>query len=111
MTVTVTPDMIVHGERNGMPLAGALRFYLAKESSYQLGQRGAELVAVMEHLWLTRVASGDRAPEATLCMVVECFQQRVTAAPADTHAHLAAIQKGCRDLVQLWHMLDGQEAA
>ena len=109
--VSATPDMIVRGERNGIPLMGGLRFYIAKESAYELGQRGAQLVAVMEHLWLTRVATGESSPEATLCLVLECFQQRVTPAPSDTRAHVAEIEKGCRDFSTLWHLLDGKEAA
>jgi len=111
LTVTVTPDMLVHGERNDVPLIGALRFYTAKESAYQLTEYGAELVAVMLHQWQMHAATGARAPDSDLCMVIECFQHRVTSAPADYAAHLAAIEKGARDFVALWHFLESEEAA
>lgn len=109
--VTVSPNLLVHGERSGKPLVGALRFYLAKESPYQLGVRGAELVAVMEYEWLKRIASGARTPDPELCMVLECIQQRITKAPVDTSSHVAAIERGVREFAALWHLLDDKEAA
>ena len=109
--VTATPDMIVAGSRNGVPLVGALRFYLAKESGYALGQRGAQLVAVMQHMWLTRISTGEKAPDSSLCFVIECFQQRITVAPSDVPAYRSIIEKGCRDLSILWHSMDDKEAA
>lgn len=111
ITVTVTPDLFVHGERNGVPLFGAARFYLAKDYPYQLGRRGAELVATMEHLWCVQNATGARAPEASLCMVLECIQQRVTLAPDDISANAAAIERGCREFVAIWRQLSTEEAA
>jgi hypothetical protein len=111
LTVNVTPDLIVHGERNGAPLWGALRFYLAKDSIYQLGKRGAELVAVMEHLWVLNNSTGSRAPDPELSMVVECIQERIMKAPADYTAHLAVIERGCREYVQLWNSISHDEAA
>jgi len=111
LAVTVTPDMIVRGERNRRPLLGSLRFYLAKESSYQLGKRGAELVAAMQYQWLAETATGERVPETDLCLVVECFQGRLTAGPADIEQALAVIAHGARQFSQLWHTLENEEAA
>lgn len=109
--ISITPNLIVHGERNKKPLVGALRFYLAKESTYQLGQRGAELVATLEFLWLTLVADGTRAPDTDLCMVLECQQQRITRAPADVAAQVKIIEQGCKQFVELWRLLGDKEAA
>jgi len=109
--VTVTPDLIVKGERSGKPLVGALRFYIAKESTYQLGKRGAELVAGMQYQWLVKNATGTRVPDTTLCMVLECFQQRVTKASDDHATDLDVIKRGCDDFARLWHLLDDEEAA
>lgn len=111
ITVSVTPDLLVLSERNGKPLFGAARFYLAKEYSYQLGRRGAELVATMEYLWCVQNATGQRAPETSLCMVLECFQQRVTLAPEDITINAAAIERGCREFVEMWRQLSTEEAA
>jgi len=108
--VITTPDLIVHGKRNHAPLIGAMRFYVAKESSYELGPHGAQLVAAMQHLWLLKVASGQRAPDASLCLVLECFQQRVTCAP-DPGTMESLIQRGCDEFVRIWHALDDKEAA
>jgi len=109
--VTVTPNLIVHAERNGKPLIGALRFYISKESTYELGRRGAEIVAVLEYLRLASLATGARTPDTQLCMVLECFQQRITAAPQDISFHEAAIKRGCRELADLWHLMDDKDAA
>ncbi len=111
IAVTVTPDLIVHGERNGVPLVGTARFYLAKDYSYQLGKRGAELVATMQYMWCLKAATGKRAPEHSICMVMECIQQRVTIAPDDTAAYIAMIERGCREFVQVWRQLSTEEAA
>lgn len=111
ITVTVTPDLMVHGERNGVPLIGAARFYLAKDTPYQLGQRGAELVATMEFLWCLKNATGARAPDSALCMVVECIQRRVTVAPTNIETNVAAIERGCREFVEVWRQLSTEEAA
>lgn len=109
--VLVSPHMIVEKRRGGAVRVGALRFYTAKESSYELGRKGAELVAAMQHQWLLRVASGGSMPDGELCMVIECFQQRVTQAPADTTALMKQIEQGCRDFMRLWHGLDSRDAA
>ncbi|HVT27119.1 MAG TPA: hypothetical protein VHE81_03790 [Lacipirellulaceae bacterium] len=109
--ISVPPNLLIHGERNGRPLIGALRFYLAKESSYQIGVRGAELVAVMEYLWLQQIATGERVPDTDLSLVVECMQGRITRAPADPTAHITVLQHGCREFARLWHLLDDKEAA
>lgn len=109
--IAVRPNLLVHGERNGKPLVGALRFYLAKESPYQIGVRGAELVAVMQYLWLTQIATGARTPDPELCIVAECMQQRLTRAPRDPAAHIAAIERGAREFARLWHDIDDKEAA
>jgi hypothetical protein len=109
--VIATPNLIVHGTRNGRPLIGALRFYIAKERQFELGVRGAELVATMEHLWLTKTATGQRAPEPSLCIVVECFQERITMAPIDTNKHAKAIEDGCSAFVRLWYAIDSKDAA
>ena len=111
VTVTATPDLLVRGERNGAPLLGALRFYIAKGAGYELGRKGSELVSVLEHRWLVSAATGERAPDASLCMVFECFQERITAAPERYDAHVAEIERGCAELSRIWHLLDGQEAA
>lgn len=109
--VSVRPNLLVHATRNGKPLVGALRFYLAKESPAQLGVRGAELVATMQYLWLTQVATGARTPDPEHCVVVECMQQRLTKVPADPVRHIAAIEQGCRQFAEMWHRLDSEEAA
>jgi hypothetical protein len=109
--VSVRPNLLVHATRNGKPLVGALRFYLAKESPAQLGVRGAELVATMQYLWLTQIATGARTPDPEHCVVVECMQQRLTKAPADPSRHIAVIERGCREFAEMWHRLDSEEAA
>jgi hypothetical protein len=111
LSVTVTPDMMVHGERNGVPLVGALRFYLAKESIYQLGEKGAQYVAVMQHMWTLNNATGSRSPDSSHCMVAECFQLRVTVAPDDVAGFIAAIEHGAEEFVHLWHQISHDEAA
>jgi hypothetical protein len=109
--VSVTPNLIVHGERKGKPLIGALRFYIAKESASELGQRGAGIVSVLEYLWLTQLATGSRTPDKDLCMVLECFQQRITAVPPDADEMVPIIDQACRDFARLWHTLDDEKAA
>ncbi len=110
LDVTATPDLIVHGERGPAPLVGGFRFFLAKEASYQLGALGAQVVAELQYIWLVRTADGRRAPDSGLCMVLECFQGRLTAAPADPHLE-KAIRKACVEFARLWHLLDDKEAA
>jgi hypothetical protein len=109
--VIATPDMLVEKVNNGVRLIGAMRFYTAKESAHELGQKGAELIAVMQYQWLLKVATGKRMPDHSLCMVLECFQQRVTTAPADSENLVKAIEQGCRDFVRLWNTIDEKDAA
>lgn len=111
VVVTVTPDMLLHGERNGVPLIGSLRFYLAKDSAYQLGPQRAELVALMQYQWLAHQNNKGRTADATLCMVLECLQQRVTAAPLNFTPHMALLESSSRQLVRLWDMSDDEAAA
>lgn len=111
ITVSVPPDLVVHGERNGVPLAGMLRFYTVKGTRYQLGQRGAELVATMQYLCAVQAATGSRTPDTSLCLVIETLQQRITKAPSDFMHNAAVIERGCREMVQLWDSLSHDEAA
>jgi hypothetical protein len=110
LDVIANPDLVVLGVRAHAPLIGALRFYLAKESRYELGKRGSELVARLEYMWLVRSADGRRVPDPALCLVLECFQKRLTAAPDDPDLD-KFIRKGAADFAHLWHRLDEKEAA
>lgn len=109
--VLLKPDMMVEKRRAGIIRVGAMRFYTAKESSYEIGAKGAELLAAMQHQWLLRVVSGATMPDGELCMVVECFQQRITRAPSDTAELMRHIGQGGRDFARLWHGLDSRDAA
>lgn len=107
----VTPHMGVRKKRSNGTSIGAMRFYTAKESAYELGQKGAELVAAMQHLWLLNVATGHEMPDPALCMVIECQQQRITPSPDDSDEIHKRIEQGCHDFARLWHQLDARDAA
>jgi hypothetical protein len=107
--ISVVPNLLVHGERNGKPLVGALRIFLAKES--ELSVRGAEIVATLQHMRLLHIASGVRFPDANQCIVLECFQQRITTAPANRDLTMEAITRACREITALWSLLDEKRAA
>ncbi len=109
--VVVTPDLFVEGERHGVPLIGALRFYWAKESTYALGAKGAAFVAAMQYRWLVERAVAQPLPDAELCLVIECFQGRLTAAPASSAGLDELLRQGCADFLRHWSALGGQEAA
>jgi len=110
-TVIVAPDLLVHGKRNNKPISGAFRFYYAKESSSQLGKRGAELVAAMEYLWLLRTTKGESIPDVSLCMVYECLQHRITIPEKDIEALTAQIERGAAEFAATWHRLETRDAA
>ena len=109
--INVTPDLLIEGQRNGVPIRGSLRFYLAKESTYQLGPRRAELVSAMQYQWLAQNPRGNLLPDTSLCMVLECIQDRITFARTDANTELAIIEQGCHDLWNLWESMGRQEAA
>lgn len=111
LNVAVKPDMIVHGSRNGVPLQGALRFFLAKDWAYHLGADAAEFVSTMEYMWATRTSSGERTPDTSLCVVAECLQQRITTAPSDVMPQIALIEEGAEQFVRLWNELSSNKAA
>lgn len=109
--ISVPPNAIVNSPgRNGGSIGG-LRFYLAKESRYQIGQRGAELIATLIYLWLAQTQQGGREVDPRMCLVIEVLQRRVTTAPADYAFHVELLRKGASDLVRLWQQLDAEEAA
>jgi hypothetical protein len=105
------PDLMVRHIRNGIPIFGAVRFYLAKESKYQIGEEGARYVAVMEYLWACHNYVGDVSPEPSLCFVVECMQKRLTFAPSDIESYKARISSECEKLEALWYLISSNEAA
>lgn len=109
LDVKAAPDLLLSSVRNGVPVSGGLRLYVAKESRYELGPHGAELVAAMIHQWL--VAHSDRVPDPASCVVLECFQQRLTAAPRDIHAALEELDRASLNLLHLWSSIDGEDAA
>lgn len=109
--VLLRPDMFVEKRQAGAVRVGAMRIYTAKNSNYEIGAKGAELVAAMQHQWLLRITSGATMPDGELCMVVECFQQRITRAPSDTTELMGRVEHGCREFMRLWHGLDSRNAA
>ena len=109
--VSVTPDVYVQKIKNGAPLIGAMRLYTARGKAYQLGEKAAQLVAVMQYQWLVRVSTGKRMPISELCMVLECFQERITHAPVDPSLHLKRIEAATREFARMWTLLDNQDAA
>lgn len=111
LDLLVTPHLFVEKRQNRLRRVGAMRFYTAKESTYELGRRGAELVAGMQHQWLVSISSGEAMPDHSLCMVVECFQGRITLASADTEQTRQVLEQGYRDFMRLWHGLDHEYAA
>ena len=106
--VSVTPHLLV-ATRGKESASGALRFYIAKESTYELGVRGAQLVAMLLHLWQRGTTPLNAVPQH--CLVLECFQQRITPAPANPSPLELTIHRGCEDFARMWHMLDTEEAA
>jgi hypothetical protein len=108
LDVSVTPDLLATAQTQVIS-SGALRLYIAKDTAYELGPRGAELVAIMLHLWHQSVHSNNSVAEH--CFVLECFQQRLTAAPAHPGPLIQAIYRGCEDFVRLWHDIETEEAA
>ncbi len=111
VAINIRPDLLIEGNRNGVPIEGAFRFYVAKTAEYQLSKRAAELVSAMEYELLITNWKGKRTPDPSLCYVLECFQQRLTPAPADVQATRASIERGCREFSQIWHELDSHQAA
>jgi len=111
LDLLVTPHMLVEKRHGKVRRIGALRFYTAKESTYELGVRGAELVAGMQHQWLLNFASGEQMPDFALCMVIECFQQRITQASVDAEETRRLMNQGYRDFMRLLHGLDSKDAA
>ncbi|MFZ5495203.1 MAG: hypothetical protein ACOZE5_07685 [Verrucomicrobiota bacterium] len=109
--VGVPLDMFVEKRVGGATRVGAVRLYTAKDQEFELGPKAAEFFAAMEYLWLIRTATGSAMPDPALCMVIECFQQRITPAPADVEPLAKAIEQGCRNFARLWHSLDSQDAA
>ena len=106
--VSITPDLLVssHGQA---PPSGAMRFYIAKDTAYELGERGAQLVATLVHLWQRSLRPEHAVAEH--CFVLECFQQRLTVAPADPTKLEIAINRGCEDFARLWHNFEADAAA
>jgi hypothetical protein len=105
--VSVTPDVLI-GLPEEQP-SGALRLYVAKDKHYELGEAGAQLVATMMHLWQRAVLGSNADP--TRCFVLECFQQRLTAAPTDVRLLEQLLCRGCEDFARLWQGFNDKEAA
>jgi hypothetical protein len=106
LEIAVPPNLLLHGQRHSRPLVGALRFYLKKQSA--LGAHGAEMIAVMEYLWLQQVATEARIPDLSLCIVVECMQRHVTMAPSSPARHISAIERASREFARIWRNLDAE---
>lgn len=109
--VGITLDMFVEKRVGGATRVGAVRLYTAKDQEFELGPKAAEFFATMEYLWLLRAATGSAMPDVSLCMVIECFQGRITPAPADVEPLAKAIEQGCHNFARLWHGLDSKDAA
>lgn len=109
--VGITLDMLVEKKVGGVTRVGAVRVYTAKDQEFELGPKAAEFFAAMEYIWLVRTATGSAMPDSTLCMVIECFQERITPMPSDTEHLSKAIEQGCRDFARHWHGLNSKDAA
>ena len=110
VAIPAAPHLLVHGSRNDVPLVGGLHFYVAKGRNYELGANGAMLVAAMNYLWVIDTQGTQRTPSPECCMVIECFQQRITRGSSDIEGMRETLKKGCEDLARLWHLMDDKAA-
>lgn len=109
--VGIALDMSVEKRVGEATRVGAVRLYTAKDQEFELGPKAAEFFAAMKYLWLLRTATGSTMPDTSLCIVIECFQQRITPAPTDTEVIAKVIEQGCHNFARLWHGLDSKNAA
>lgn len=101
--VSIMPDYIVHQKVDGRDHQGAVKFHLIKGKQKHLGAVGAQHVAVLLQHWLeVNLPDAQRLPHHTLCLVVECWQSRVTVAPAKSEGRMENIISACREIAEIW---------
>lgn len=101
--VSIMPDYIVHQRVDGRDHQGAVKFHLIKGKQKHLGAVGAQHVAVLLQHWLeVNLPDAQRLPHHTLCLVVECWQSRVTVAPAKSEGRMETITNACREIAEIW---------
>ena len=101
--ISVKPDYILHQDIDGRPRLGAVKFHLIKTVKKHMGAVGAQHVAVLLQHWLdVNLPDAQRLPHHTLCLVVECWQNRVTVAPAKSEGRMENIANACREIAEIW---------
>jgi hypothetical protein len=101
--ISIKPDYIVHQNIGGRPHLGAVKFHLIKNVKKHMGAVGAQHVAVLLQHWLEiNLPDAARLPHHTLCLVVECWQNRVTSAPAKYEGRMENIAHACHEIAEIW---------
>lgn len=107
--VSIQPEILIHAERRGNPVVGAVKFYRVKDDKKQLGDEGGKYAATLLHQWLTTSGPADRRPDPRLCLFVDCWRGTVTEAPANYRTRMRHASAACEQIAAIWPMLRESE--
>ena len=98
--VTISPDLIMKWEIDGIKYIGAVKFRLSqKPIDYSSGRNAAALLA---HYLETSIAQSDEVVDNKHCLFVDVFAENVIPAPQDKSVSIKEISKACDEYSKLW---------
>jgi hypothetical protein len=98
--VTISPDLIMKWEIDGIKYIGAVKFRLSqKPIEYSSGRNAAALLA---HYLETSIAQSDEVVDNKHCLFVDVFAENVIPAPQDKSLSIKEISKACDEYSKLW---------
>lgn len=104
--VAISPHYILHAVIDGRPALGVVKFHLIKNVAKHMGAIGAQHAATLLHRWLIEnLTDATRLPHPSLCFIVECWQDRITAAPERSEDRMENIARACREIAVIWPTL------
>lgn len=99
--VRVAPDIVLMGEKNGVPFYGGIKFHISKGQTFD--NYASLCAATAVKLFLTNeVAKNGEVVDPNYCLSIDVFGERITPAPKNHSEIEKKLMDACNEIKSLW---------
>lgn len=99
--VKVAPDVVLKGEKNGIPFIGGIKFHISKGQTFDKDSSLCAATAVKLFL-INEVANNGEVVDPNYCLSIDVFGDRITKAPKNHIEVEKKLMDACNEIKSLW---------
>lgn len=100
--VTVSPDIIIRRDDNGVKYIGAIKFDVHKDQlDFSIGQQRASLL----NYYLEIIKGDDEIVDKNYCLCVDVMHDNIYRPNLDISKDIALISEACKEVVEIWKIV------